>query len=181
MVEQLTVNQLVGGSNPPCGAIPIIMSKVLIISDLHFGHETLAISRGFKNAQEQDELIINNWNRVVNKRDTIWILGDITMETNKHYYLLDELYGRKKVILGNHDLPKHVPDLLKHVEQVGGAVKYKGNILTHIPINTHEIDRFRRNIHGHLHEEIIEHNKYINVCCEQLDYTPVEFDKLFIS
>lgn len=157
------------------------MSKVLIISDLHLGHENLAVSRGFKNAQEQDELIINNWNKVVGKRDIVWILGDITMENNKHYYLLNELYGRKKVVLGNHDLPKHVSDLLKYVEHVGAAVKYKGAILTHIPIHTHEIHRFRRNIHGHLHEELIDNDKYINVCCEQLEYTPVEFQKLFIS
>ena len=161
------------------------MSKVLIISDLHLGHNNLAKWRGFKDAEHQDELIINNWNKVVGKRDLVWILGDITMETDSHYYLLNELYGRKKVVLGNHDLPKHVPELLKYVEQVGSAVRYKENILTHIPINTNEINRFKKNIHGHLHDKIIKkniffkHDKYINVCCEQINYTPIEFNKLF--
>lgn len=54
--------------------------STFIISDLHFGHENLAIARGFKNAEEQDDYIIENWNKVVNKRDLVIIPGDISME-----------------------------------------------------------------------------------------------------
>ena len=153
------------------------MSKVFIISDLHFGHENLARHRGFENADEQDELIIKNWNSVVGKNDMTWILGDIGMEKCTHYHLLDRLNGRKRVILGNHDSPKLVPELLRYVENVGSMVKYKGYLLTHCPIHPHEMERFNVNIHGHLHEENIDDDRYINVSCEQLNYTPMEFPR----
>ena len=153
------------------------MSKVYIISDLHFGHTNLAVHRGFKDSDEQDELIIANWNSVVGKNDMTWILGDIGMESKSHYHLLDRLNGNKRVILGNHDSPKHVPELLKYVNNVGSMVKYKGYLLTHCPIHPIEMEKFNINIHGHMHEEIIPDDRYINVSCEVLNYIPMEFPK----
>jgi hypothetical protein len=69
------------------------MSRVFVASDPHFGHESMAIKRGFSGAEEHDELIIKNWNAVVSKRDTVYLLGDITMETSKHYHQLTRLNG----------------------------------------------------------------------------------------
>ena len=100
------------------------MSNVRFIADPHFGHTNMAIKRGFKDAKEQDDYIIKQWNSVVNKRDTTYILGDVTMETRK-YDILDKLKGTKIVILGNHDMPNHVPDLLNHVTKVAGMMKKK--------------------------------------------------------
>lgn len=153
------------------------MSKVYIIADLHFGHDNIAMHRGFKNAEEQDTLIIKNWNSVVGKNDIVWILGDIGMEKSTHYHLLNELKGKKKVILGNHDLPKHTPELLKYVEQVGAMVKYKGYILSHCPIHESEMEHYNVNIHGHVHEKTINDDRYLNVSCDVLNYTPMEFPK----
>ena len=50
------------------------------ISDLHFGHKN-ALSfdnRPFTTIEEHDNLIINNWNEVVNIDDDVYILGDIS-------------------------------------------------------------------------------------------------------
>lgn len=151
------------------------MSKVHIIADLHFGHENIAINRGFRNSEEHDNFIIDNWNSVVHKNDWVWILGDIGMEKTSHYHLLNMLKGKKKVILGNHDLPKHVPELLKYVESVGAMVKYKGYILTHCPIHESEMRYYNINIHGHVHEKTIDDSRYLNVSCDVLNYTPMEF------
>jgi len=152
--------------------------NIYVISDLHLGHENMAKKRGFSSSEEHDNYIIQEWNKVVNKNDTVWILGDITMETTKYYHLLNQLKGIKNVVLGNHDEPQHVPELMKYVNKVCGCVKLKGCILTHIPIHPHEIDRFKYNIYGHLHDEIINHDKYINVCCEQVNYRPVLLNDL---
>lgn len=155
------------------------MGNVYFISDLHFNHENMAIKRGFNNAQEMNDHIIKCWNSVVNKKDTVWILGDITMEKTQGYELLDELKGFKKVVLGNHDRPQHVPELLKYVNSVSGMVKYKGHILTHCPIHESETERFIKNVHGHVHEnsimtELIEPDeRYLNVSCEVINYTPI--------
>ena len=157
--------------------------KVYIISDLHLGHKNMAIYRGFGSVEEHDQHIIDSWNSVVNKGDTIWILGDLTMEKSSEYYKLGLLNGNKKVVLGNHDMCKtsHNEKMLQYVNAVSGAVtdKKKGYVLTHIPIHPIELDRFKINIHGHLHEDIIGDERYINVCCEQLNYKPVLLNSLF--
>lgn len=158
------------------------MSKVYVISDTHFGHESIAKHRGFSSAEEQDNLIVNNWNRVVNKRDTVWVLGDITME-KANYEILRRLNGTINVVLGNHDLPHHTKVLSGFVNKIGGAVKYKGCLLTHVPIHESEVNRFRKVIHGHVHEKTImfgekPHDQYVNVCCEVINYTPILFENL---
>lgn len=137
----------------------------------------MAIKRGFKDENEMDEYIVSEWNKVVNKRDTVWILGDITMEKS-NYEILDRLNGIKKVILGNHDEPQHVPKLLQFVNKVCAVqyVKTKefGNLIfTHIPIHPQELEyRFKINIHGHVHENTLDDKRYINVSAEVIDYKP---------
>ena len=148
------------------------------ISDLHFGHENMAIKRGFSCADEMNEYIIKSWNSVVNKKDTVYCLGDITMERSVFYPLLDKLKGYKKVILGNHDKPQHVPSLLTYVNNVSSSKLIKngeyGNILlSHIPIHPQEFEyRLDFNIHGHVHENTYPDKRYINVSAEVIDYRP---------
>jgi len=149
------------------------MSRVFAFSDPHFGHKNMAIKRGFNSSEEHDEYIIDCWNKTVNKKDTVWILGDITMEKTLHYHLLNRLNGIKKVVLGNHDMPQHVPELLKYVNSVSGMVKYKGHILSHCPLHESWIGRFRKNIHGHVHENSLDDSRYFNVSAEAINYTPI--------
>lgn len=159
--------------------------STFMTSDLHFGHLNLIINhRGFSNIDEHDEMIIQNWNSVVRKRDKIYILGDITMENHKYYYLLDRLNGFKTVVGGNHDLEKDTKYLLEYVEKIVGCVDYKGFCLTHIPIHPSELmGYYRGNIHGHLHKNRIMTDgvvnpRYINVCLDLNNYTPIPFDKI---
>ena len=129
------------------------MSNVRIIGCIHLGHKSIAKMRGFQDEYYHDEHIIDSWNSVVHKKDLTIITGDVTMETTKHYYQLDRLNGRKKVVLGNHDIGNHVPELLKYVESVHGAYDYKGYMLTHVPIHPSEIHFYRANLHAHIHHE----------------------------
>ncbi len=155
------------------------MSIVRFISDLHFGHINMAIRRGFTTVDEHDVYIIEQWNKIVNKRDITYILGDITMEKTSSYYLLNRLNGTKKVILGNHDKQSPVPELLKYVSFVGGMVQYKGYILTHCPIHPSQLElRYSKNIHGHVHLNSLGDERYINVSAEVVNYTPKTLDEL---
>jgi calcineurin-like phosphoesterase family protein len=147
------------------------VAKVFVISDPHFGHTNIALKRGFDSAEQMDNHIIEQYNKVVGKKDLVYILGDITMEKG-NYDILDRLNGNKRVVLGNHDMPQHTARLAEKVLSVSGAIKYNGYILTHIPIHDTEADRFRGNIHGHVHDKTIHDPRYINVCWEVLDYTP---------
>lgn len=76
------------------------------ISDLHFGHQNIIrlCNRPFKNVDEMDEKIIQNWNNVVKPEDTVYILGDLCFRNSKDpYYYLSRLNGHKHLIVGNHD------------------------------------------------------------------------------
>lgn len=170
--------------------------SVYFIGCLHLSHKWMATHRGFVDEFHHDEYLINMWNLIVRKKDLVWILGDVTMETTEPYPLLDRLNGRKKCVLGNHDLPEHTRELLKHVETVAGVVDYKGFVLSHVPIHPNEIGFCRGNIHAHVHENKLHEvvissrydepeakqtptlSKYLNVDAHLLNYRPVSLDEV---
>lgn len=173
------------------------MSIVRFIGCLHLGHHNIAIHRGWNNAEEHDAFLIQEWNKAVAKRDTTYIVGDVTMEKDLDYYKLDQLNGRKIVVLGNHDRHQNVKQLLLHVDGVAGAVDYKGFIITHVPIHPNEVQFYRGNIHAHIHhvnklEEVIVNDsyldkdskpkptlhKYYNVDAHLIGYSPKSIDDL---
>lgn len=155
------------------------MGKVFVISDLHLSHFNMATKRGFNCSLSHDANIVEKWNKVVGKKDTVWILGDISMEKTSPYELLNHLNGYKKVVLGNHDKPQHTKKMLEYVNSVAGMVKLKGNILlTHCPIHPLEFFRFKLNIHGHVHENTLLDKRYFNASAEALDYTPIEISTI---
>lgn len=167
------------------------MAQVMFISDLHLGHANIATWRGFNTMEEHHDHIIKMWNKKVNKRDKVFILGDIALN-HKFYYLLGKLNGNLTFILGNHDEDTHVAELLKY-GKICGTIKYKGKYwLTHIPMHFESLSGDQVNIHGHLHDKLVLHHsalsiqtgtagikkRYYNVCCEQVDYTPQTLKEL---
>lgn len=174
------------------------MSAVRFIGCLHFGHTWMAKHRGFSTSAEHDQHLIDSWNKVVNKRDVIYILGDISMEDPLYYHYLNELRGTKRVILGNHDLARDIPELLKYVDNVQGMLQYKGFWITHCPIHPQELNFVRGNIHAHVHEVKIPEIKievnywdkkdsyisgdgkgYYNVDAYRINYTPVTIEEIY--
>lgn len=154
--------------------------SVFFISDLHLGHKNMAIKRGFVNEVHMNEYIVDKWNSVVSKRDHVFILGDVTMEKTLYYPVLSLLKGTKTVVMGNHDEPQHVMELLKYVNKVAGMIDYKKQfILTHCPIHPSQLEfRYSYNIHGHVHENTLDDPRYINVSAEAINYEPIEFSKI---
>lgn len=144
-----------------------------VFSDPHFHHENMARHRGFSCAEEMNEHIIKIWNNTISKRDGVYLLGDITIEKN-NYSILDRLNGIINVVLGNHDQRQHVKHLAGHVNSVAGMIDYKKHcILTHCPVHPSQLEfRYKYNIHGHVHENSLDDERYINACAEVIDYTP---------
>lgn len=138
------------------------MSQVRFIGCLHLGHKWMATHRGFQDEFHHDDHIIKEWNKIVRKKDLTYILGDITMESKEHYYKLDQLNGRKIVVMGNHDLHNHTKELLNYVESVAGMIDYKGYCLTHCPIHPAEISFYIGNIHAHIHENKLQEIEYLS-------------------
>ncbi len=161
------------------------MSKVFFTSDLHIGHKKLSENLRGMDVEDNWDLIQYNWNHTVSKYDKVYILGDVTLHNPKLLYRLDELNGRKVVIGGNHDDERTCRELSNMNIPVMGCLEYKDYIITHIPVHLSELNRYKGNIHGHLHiigddsynynNEVTEDYRYINVNVEFNNYTPVLF------
>lgn len=75
-------------------------------SDTHFGHANILryCNRPFKDSVEMNETIISNWNRVVDKDDLIYHLGDFCFGGDDIFArLIGRLHGLIVFIKGNHD------------------------------------------------------------------------------
>lgn len=80
---------------------------IYFTSDLHLGHEAVVRmqNRPFANADEMNRVLIENYNSVVHKDDTVYLLGDICFRigVEKANELIASLKGKKYLIRGNHD------------------------------------------------------------------------------
>ena len=166
------------------------MSDIFFISDLHFGHKHIMsfVNQNGRTLRTGDDymenmhIIIQKWNDVVTKRDTVYVLGDLCMDVKCFDYLF-ELKGRLKLVRGNHDDILTTRELLSRFDTVEGSMRLKEFWLTHVPIHPQEL-RGKRNIHGHVHMNSIrdyhgEYDKnYINVCCEAINETPVSLSQI---
>ena len=89
------------------------MGETYIISDTHFGHaNSLTFLRGdetklrdFSSVTEMDECMIHRWNSVVRPEDKVVHLGDVVIN-KRCLNILSLLNGKKKLIMGNHDIFK---------------------------------------------------------------------------
>ncbi len=158
-----------------------IMSKVYFAGDLHFAHKNIA---GFRpnidgidihNEEEHRELIIQRFNKIVTKRDTLYLMGDICFDEEFTGHV-GRLNGYKKLILGNHD-HLNLPIWSQYVVKIGALDRYKKHWISHAPIHPAEL-RGKGNIHGHVHYATIEDARYFNCSLENINYEPIEFSVL---
>lgn len=155
------------------------MGNVFITSDTHFGHANIIkyANRPFESVEEMNEALVENWNSVVKQGDKVYHLGDVTMNS-KSLDIMSRLNGRKVLIKGNHDIQK-LKFYTPHFYDIRGSHELGSFILTHIPVNKEQWERYPDgNIHGHLHEKIMDDPWYINVSVEQTNYTPIAFDEI---
>lgn len=163
--------------------------ELFITSDTHFSHgnickfltESGEKQRPWNDYLEMDEVLVDNWNRVVGRGDKVIHLGDVTMK-RKYLPILSRLNGRKTLIMGNHDIFP-AQDYLKYFEDIKSYMVIDMHILSHIPVHPDSKGRFLGNIHGHTHtNRILTDGKidwyYQNICVEVNDYTPVSYDEI---
>lgn len=65
------------------------------ISDLHLGHKNILAfdNRPFFSLEEMTETIISNWNSVVSKNDSVYVLGDMFWNNAEIPIVLPRLNG----------------------------------------------------------------------------------------
>lgn len=187
------------------------MPNTFFASDHHLGHEKIIefdhwdgtkIRPGFSCVDEMNEYFIDKHNSVVGPKDTCWFLGDVVI--NRRYLsLIERFNGRKRLVLGNHDIFKNKDYINAGFEDLHAFKKFDGFIATHIPVHRESLRAsWGKNVHGHLHKNVVmktvevettpcdyviatfdkvefPDQDYVNVCMEHLnDYTPISIDEL---
>ncbi len=168
------------------------MADIWFISDTHFLHNNILKFktneglplRNFASCKEMDEYMIRCWNSKIKPQDKVYHLGDVTFQYNGLFNeIMSQLNGHKRLIVGNHD--KLNPSLMRWFDKVelwtGGKFKKHGFVASHIPLREDQMRGGEFNVHGHLHSNLIKNPRYVSVCVEQIDYTPVHLDELKVE
>lgn len=173
------------------------MANIWITSDTHFNHAAILNFtddegkkvRSFTSVEEMNEVMIENWNKVVKPGDKIYHLGDVFfgdkqwIETN-----WKRLNGNKRLIVGNHDDIKYIVEKKMFQKVDLWRMFPEFNLLfTHVPVSSSTLmeSRFRaktmHNVHGHIHGNASPAGPYHCVCVEQTNYTPVNIEELKVK
>lgn len=176
------------------------MKEIFFISDTHFGHANMlnftnydgTRMRPFNSIEELDELMIENWNKLVKPTDKVYHLGDVCYKCGNRDEIMRRLNGDKVLIKGNHDKDQ-LRWYEKYFRDIRGTEHIDGNyLLGHFPIHPDSKGRFVRQLHGHIHAQtvmrpsiidvkgrILEYEPdpwYRNCCVEVNNYSPIPFE-----
>ena len=167
--------------------------KIYFISDTHFNHKNIIkyCNRPFKNIDDMNEKIIDNWNKLVNKNDIVYHLGDFFLGQKFDLInIVSKLNGKIYLIKGNHDrlTTKAYEECgIKILKNAPISIDEYKVILSHRPLPDTMIKNNYLNIHGHIHErkleDIYDNNlytkeKHLNVSCDVLNFTPILIDEI---
>lgn len=104
-----------------------------------------------------DETLIENWNKTVKPKDTIYHLGDVTWYgSDKFSKIAKRLNGKKFLIRGNHDHDKNLAPYFEYIRHYD-TIKLNGIriVLMHFPILSWDGQYHGTiHLHGHTHNTI---------------------------
>lgn len=161
-----------------------ISTEVWVTSDTHFGHRRIALVREFDSVEAMDEALIEKWNRVVGRKDTVFHLGDFSFgKRDEILNVLQRLNGRIQLVPGNHDSM-----IRRHPERYLGVDRFEAILpagdhkvapktkmfLSHYP---HEVwsssHHGRIHLHGHSHGTSRPWGRRLDVGIDCNEITPV--------
>jgi calcineurin-like phosphoesterase family protein len=188
-------------------------------ADLHFNHRNIIkyCNRPFApeheycgevsldSVRKMNDTLVANWNSTVKPNDTVYILGDFSLDKNAIRDILPRLNGIKHLIAGNHDCchpvaykkeEKRAAAYKLYLDNGISSIKLVDNIiignetvvLHHMPYageekneryaNHRPVDSGRWLLHGHVHTMWRTKGKQINVGVDVWDYKPVSIDQI---
>ena len=172
------------------------MSKeIWFCSDLHLGHSNMykftnydgTKCRPWDNYEEAEEYMLQEFNKVLKPQDTLYCLGDVASKTDRASYFFNALVPCRRILLmGNHDNKIGFKFLSKYFNEIRGAYNLENYIMTHIPVSSGSKGRFKTNIHGHTHSNLITIDNngkipdpwYRNVCVERTGFKLINFSEI---
>lgn len=142
------------------------------IADWHFGHSNILAfdNRPFKDVDEMNRILMENWNKTVSADDTVYVLGDMFWcNANVAIPVLDSLAGQKVLIKGNHDRcndRRFLSRFTKVDEYLEIGDDARKIVLCHYPIpffKNHFYDWYH--LYGHVHTSfeynMAQYNKFL--------------------
>jgi len=170
--------------------------NVWFTSDYHFCHTNVIKydSRPFKDVEEMNESLIENWNHYIDTNDIVFYLGDLSFDRSgkQTQEIVKRLNGKIHYILGNHDDEKDIRKLNRFetisdyinlsVPDEDNPRKRQGIMMMHYPIlswdKAHHGDW---HLHGHCHQSLVKQNpeyykrKVLDMGCNGWDYCPIHY------
>jgi len=145
-------------------------------ADLHLGHFNIIkyTKRPFKNIEEMDDTLIQNWNKYIDKHDIVIYLGDFCYKDLDPGKYLDQLNGHITFIKGNHDNPNSLDAVIDHLVLVMYNIPV---FCVHNPLDFS--NSYRLNLVGHVHDKWkvkkVGRSYLVNVGIDVWNYCPVTF------
>jgi calcineurin-like phosphoesterase family protein len=171
-------------------------------ADHHLGHSNIIkyTNRPFKDVDEMDNILIDNWNKEVKELDTVYHLGDVTMYNyEKFCTYISRLRGNIKIVPGNHDYwtdnwdrynnflePKSSSGIGIDVLPPLYTLKIgKKNpiviVLCHYPLAIWDRSHFNSyHLHGHSHGKFKSVGKMYDVGVDSNNFKPVNLDEILL-
>lgn len=124
-----------------------------------------------------NEHMISQWNSVVQDTDIVYNLGDVVFAQDG-FNCVRRLKGKKILLMGNHERHK-LSKYLDVFDDIRAYHTIDDIIFSHIPVHPSQLDyRFKANVHGHLHNNLVNDIRYLCISVEQCGYTPVSLDEI---
>jgi calcineurin-like phosphoesterase family protein len=178
-------------------------SKIFFVSDTHWNHSNIIkfCNRPFKDVDEMNRKLIENWNNKVPEDGLVFHLGDFAWGGGYEAWkkIRNQLNGEIILIEGNHDRKNLVPtareELFKCVTwQMLIEIEGRKVLLNHYPFLCYagvyrDPKSLVYNLYGHVHSgpngkgEDIERLKYLfptqyDVGVDNNDYTPISWHEV---
>jgi calcineurin-like phosphoesterase family protein len=159
----------------------------MLTSDLHLGHRNINKYRdGFSSQEEHDNTLFENLATGVNKRDTLYLLGDICFTKEWLEKVSTIKCNRKVLVCGNHDIERgiNMKMLVQAYDDVKPFFSHRNFWFSHCPIHPSEVIHRLGNIHGHTHQHHVRmengtfDTRYFNVSVDVTEFKPISFEKL---
>ena len=155
--------------------------KYFYTADLHLGHKEVIdfCNRPFRSVEGMDYALIQRWNSRVKPEDTVFVIGDFCMNTNreKAENYLKQLNGNKILINGSHDKNNGVKTIIESLQ-----IKYGGKYINLVHDPKYANTLFKINFVGHVHNNWKFKRQcstdMINVGVDVWGYFPVTFETI---
>lgn len=166
--------------------------SIFFTSDNHFFHENVILycNRPFQNADEMNDAMVDNWNKVVKPGDTVYHLGDFFMGKASDWpEIMAYLDGDIILIRGNHDKGTTTKYLNLGFKEVHNdlirEIDGKKVWMNHYPWHDYkrELLRPERNVKtydialcGHIHQHWKYKDGLFNVGVDVNNFTPISLN-----